>query len=133
MLADDVIKRSRTDDAVFYYNLCREAYPSAIGLDATIEKMSGMSASGDKENRAEARTGTFYSIQVGVFSSKSNAKKRANEFKKYDKKVDIKSKKISDKNYNVVYVGHFTSYNSALTFKKMLESKYNETFQVKAR
>ena len=133
LLAADALDLKKTDDAVFYYNLCREGYPAAVGLEATIARMSGMSVSGDRDGRAEERTGTFYSIQVGVYSNKENAERRAKEFEKFNEKVDINTKKISEKNYRVVYVGHFTSYNSALTFKKMLESKFGEVFQVKTR
>lgn len=133
MLAFTAIENKRTDDAVFYYNLCREGYPSAVGLDATIERMTGMSTSGDRDNKAEQRTGTTYSIQVGVFSTKDNAERFSEDFKKFGKTVEIDNKRISDKNYYVVYVGDFSSYNAALTFKKMLESNFDEAFQVKVR
>ena len=133
MLAFTAIENKRTDDAVFYYNLCREGYPSAVGLDATIERMTGMSTSGDRDSKAEQRTGTTYSIQVGVFSTKDNAERFSEDFKKFGKNVEIDNKRISDKNYYVVFVGNFSSYNAALTFKKMLESNFDEAFQVKVR
>lgn len=133
LLASDAITRNRPDDAVFYYNLMRESYPDAVGLDAIIDKMSSLSVSSDIDSRAEKITGTFYSIQVGVFSKKSNAKKQANLFKHFDKKIDIKNKSISNVKYHVVYVGRFTTYESALKFKKRLELEHNEVFQVVAR
>ncbi len=132
-LASVAIKTKKTDDAVFYYNIQREGYPSSVGLDATIDKMTGMATSGDNDSRAEQLTDTYYSVQVGVFSSNSNAKKFSKSFKTYNKKIDIKSKKISDKKYYVVFVGRFKTYNSAYTFKETLESKHNEVFQVIAR
>jgi hypothetical protein len=133
MLTFDAIEKRKTDDAVFYYNLMREGYPSAIGLDATIEKLGLLSTSADTDDTAEKITGIYYSVKVGVFSIKDNAKRLAGEFRKYDKKVDIKKKKISGNTYHVVYVGHFTTYDSAFRFKQQLEKNHNEVYQVIAR
>jgi len=133
LLAVGAVNNKRTDDAVFYYNILREEYPAAVGLDALIEKMVGMSSPDADDAEAEERTGTFYSVQVGVFSKKENAKRQAKIFSRYDHKVDIKTKKISNKEYRVVYVGRFQTYEAALKFKKMLEANHNEVFQVVAR
>ena len=133
LLAGDAIEKKNVDNAVFYYNILREGYPSAVGLDAIIDNMSEMSSEESKNIVAEKRTGTYYSVQVGVFAENDNAKKQADIFKKYDKKVDIKKKKIADKTYRVVYVGRFQTYLDALNFKKILETNHKETFQVVAR
>jgi len=134
LLAGDAIKDKRTDDAVFYYNILREGYPSAVGLDALVEKMATMSSPDDADDAAaEKLTGTYYSVQVGVFSQEDNAKRQADIFSKYDQKVDIKTKTISNVKYRVVYVGRFQSYDAAFKFKKMLETSHNEVFQVVAR
>jgi tetratricopeptide (TPR) repeat protein len=126
MLAVDAIKRKRIDDAVFYYNILREGYPHAIGLDALIDKMSHLPSTGTRESGADRRTGTFYSVQVGVFSDNGNAKRQAKIFEKYDHKVEIKSKEV-------VYVGRFDSYDAAFAFKRTLESAHAEIYQVVAR
>jgi len=133
LLAKESIEKKNVDNAVFYYNILREGYPSAIGLDAIIDKMSEMTSEESKNIAAEKMTGTYYSVQVGVFSQHDNAKKQADIFKRYDKKVDVKKKKIADKTYRVVYVGRFKTYLDALNFKEMLETNHRETFQVVAR
>ncbi len=133
MLVDGAVKNKRTDDAVFYYNILREGYPSAVGLDALVEEMAGMSSLDADDAEAEKLTGTFYSVQVGVFSKKENAKRQAKIFSRYDQKVEVKTKTISNKKYRVVYVGHFQTYDAALQFKKMLETGHNEVFQIVAR
>ncbi len=133
LLASAALENKRTDDAVFYYNVLREEYPNAVGLDALVEKMADLSGPEADDAAAEKITGTFYSIQVGVFSEKENAKRQAELFSKYDQKVDITTKTISNKEYRVVYVGHFQTYDAALQFKKMLEASHNEVFQVVAR
>jgi hypothetical protein len=132
LLAMDAVKDQRADDAVFYYNILRESYPSAVGLDALMQKMATMSE-GDTGDAAEKRTGTFYSVQVGVFSQTDNAKQQAKMFSAYDQKIDIETKKISGKEYRVVYVGRFPTYEAAYKFKETLEANHNEVFQVVAR
>lgn len=133
LLALEAVRTKRTDDAVFYYNLLREGYPSSVGLDALIDKMMDVSTSGSADDAAARLTGTFYCIQVGVFSEKSNADKQAEVFKAYGKKVEVKTKTISNVKYRVVYVGRFQSYDDAVSFKKRLESNHDEVYQVVAR
>ena len=133
LLARDVIKRKRTDDAVFYYNILREGYPYAVGLDALVDRMSDMPAGDSESDAAEEATGTYYSVQVGVFSRKDNAKRQAELFKSYGHKVEIKKRKIADVTYRVVYVGHFRNFAQAVQFKKSLEASHNEAFRVVAR
>lgn len=133
LLGADAARRNRVDDAVFYYSIFREGYPGAIGLDDLVEQLGGMSEGKATDNAAEKLTGTYYSVKVGVFSEKGNAKRQRDMFKDYGQEVDIKDKTISGKKYHVVYVGHFQDYQQALAFQTQLESAHNEPFQVVAR
>ena len=133
LLTRDAIEKKRTDDAVFYYNLLREAYPASVGLDDLIEKIGGIESNSYAENDAEKLTGTYYTVKVGVFSSKGNARKMAEMFEKYNRKIDINTKTISGKKYQVVYVGRFDNYLEAYQFKTQLEATHSEVFQVVAR
>ncbi|UCC43291.1 MAG: SPOR domain-containing protein [Candidatus Zixiibacteriota bacterium] len=133
LLGVDAVERKRPDDAVFFYNLLREAYPSAVGLDDLVEQLGGLSDQVSSDSRAEAITGTYYSIQVGVFSSRGNARRQADKFKAYDHKIDIKSKTISGKKYRVVYIGRFDTFEAARQFKSQLETTHGEAYQVVAR
>ncbi len=133
LLTLDAAERKRTDDAVFYYNLLREAFPSAIGQDALLDKMSGLGSSSQREKTADERTGTFYSVQVGVFADINNARELAKQFDKYGHKVEIGSKNISDRKYHVVFVGRFDSYENAAVFEKSIESEHDDVYQVVAR
>lgn len=133
LLADEAIRDRKTDDAVFYYNILREEYPAAVGTDALLSKIGALPSSLDTDGRAEKLTGTYYAVQVGVFSVKGNAKRQADMFKPYNQPVDIKDKNISNAKYHVVYVGRFTSYEEASKFKTMLETNHKEVYQVVAR
>ncbi|MEA3296638.1 MAG: SPOR domain-containing protein, partial [candidate division Zixibacteria bacterium] len=103
------------------------------GLDALVERMTDLSMPNSHGDVAEKLTGTFYSVQVGVFKFKDNSGKQAAIFEHYGRQVDIRSKTISNVSYYVVYVGHFSNYESAVQFKRKLESNHSEVFQVVAR
>ncbi|MFQ5498119.1 MAG: SPOR domain-containing protein [Candidatus Zixiibacteriota bacterium] len=127
-------RRKNLDRAVFYFNLLREGYPFAVGISSLVDRLSDLSSSAEPDLAAERRTGTFYSVQVGVFSKKGNAKKWADLFKKaYEHRVDIGSKTISEKKYHVVFVGRLASYAEASQLKLKLEINHDQTFQVVAR
>ncbi len=134
LLTLESIHDKRADDAIFYYNILREGYPAAIGLDPLVDKMEGMTT-GSSASSAEAEklTGTYYSVQVGVFSEKGNADKMADKFRRYDVPVDIRSKTISNSRYRVVFVGHYGTYNQAAAAKAKFEAENNEVYQVVAR
>jgi tetratricopeptide (TPR) repeat protein len=133
LLALDAFQYHRYDDAVFYYNLLREAYPKAVGLDVLIDKLSSVTGDEPEDDLAERLTGTFYSVKVGVFSQIENARRQRDNFTKYDRRVEILTKNISGRKYFVVYVGRFSSYESAEQLKANLEATHNEVFQVVTR
>lgn len=132
MLSYYSIEQNRIDDAILYYNLLKEGYPSAIGLDDLVDRFTGIEGR-NKNQAAEEITGTFYSVQVGVFSVEDNARALSKRMKKYGKKIDINEKNISDKLYFVVFVGRFKSIDDAIAFKAILEKSENEAYQVVAR
>lgn len=132
MLSKYSIEQNRTDDAILYYNLMRERFDNAIGIDNLVDRFANLSNYGSDSN-AERITGSVYSIQVGVFSSKGNAKNFANDMKKYGEKVEIDEKEISGRRYHVVYVGKFLNTQEALAFKTRLENAEGEAFQIVAR
>jgi hypothetical protein len=132
-LTQDAISRGHTDDALKYYNLLRDGYPGAVGLDALLEKMGGLTPAPASDTRAEEITGTSYSVQVGVFSVEANARKQAARFEKYGEPVESVGKRISNADYLVVMVGHFRDYREAAKFKDRLQRDCNEIFQVVAR
>jgi tetratricopeptide (TPR) repeat protein len=132
LLSNYAIVQKRTDDAILYYNVLKETYPEAIGLDDLAESL-GRLYKVSADNKAEKMTGTVYSVQVGVFSVKDNAEKLADRMKQYGEKVEVTNKIISDKKYYVVFVGRFQSSEQAMNFKSRLEASEREAFQVIAR
>jgi tetratricopeptide (TPR) repeat protein len=132
MLSRYALEQKRTDDAILYYNLLKEGYPEAIGLDKLVEEFGQVKKS-TEDSRAEEITGTVYSVQVGVFSIRDNARTMARRMEAHGEDVEISEKYISDKMYYVVFVGRFTSADKAMAFKIKLEQTENEVFHVVAR
>lgn len=133
LLALGAIADGRTDDAVFYYSLLKESYPSAVGVDALLDRMTEETTGDTGDRTANELTGTYYSVRLGVFSVKENADNMAKDFKRHGEKVVVLNKKISDKYYHVVYIGRFPDYESASRFKDKLQAEHNQVFQVVAR
>jgi tetratricopeptide (TPR) repeat protein len=133
LLTLGAIAEGRTDDAVFYYSLLKESFPSAIGVDALLDRMSYVSPGGAGDKTANELTGTYYSVRLGVFSVKENADNMVVAFQRYGKKVEALNKIISDKKYYVVYIGRFPDYESASRFKETLQAENNQVYQVVAR
>jgi len=131
MLSYYSIEQKRIDDAILYYNLLREGYPNAIGLDDLVDRFTRIDRKSDQS--AEDIAGMVYSVQTGVFAEKDNAQRMAKRMKQYGEKVDIKEKNISGKKYYVVYVGRFKTSEQALALKTRLEASENEAYQVVAR
>ncbi|MDZ4722427.1 MAG: SPOR domain-containing protein [candidate division Zixibacteria bacterium] len=135
LLTNDALAQGKTDDAVFYYNILREAYPSSIGLDAIVDNLAQADMSQDTKSAEKAArlTGTYYAVKIGVFSSKENAKRQVDLFNTYSEKMETEDKNISGKRYHIVYIGRFASFEKATTFKEMLEERNGEAYQVVAR
>jgi tetratricopeptide (TPR) repeat protein len=133
LLGMQAVTKRHADDAILYYNMLREAYPSAVGLDQLTAGLGDMPDEPRGGNQAEQVTDTYYSVKVGVFSEAENALRQADKFKAAGQKVDVEAKKISGRDYRVVYVGRFRDYEEAVRFKLQLEASHHETFQVVAR
>jgi len=134
LLCLKAIDGGRADDAARWYNLLRETYPTAVGLDALVDKLGGMPSTDSKpDTRAEAATGTFYSVKVRVFSSSDNASAQVDKFRGTKAKIEVVGKNIGGKKYSVVYIGRYRSYDDADKARQDLEAKTGEQYQVVAR
>jgi SPOR domain len=133
LLARESLAKRETEKAAHYFNLLRDGFPDAVGSDELVDRLSEIEEPTVSESRAEKITGTYYSVQVGVFSNPENAERGSEMYRKYKMPVEVVKKRISNVMYNVVFVGHFSEYHEALRAKTMLEANHNEHFQVVAR
>ncbi len=131
LMARIALIRGESDRALLNYNILREQYPFAIGQSDLLIELKQVS---DRTSGREAREkieGITYSIKVGVFSQKGNAKKMADRMKGYGYKTEIKKLKISGKSYYVPMAGKFDTLKEAQIAKAKLEMGENQIFEIK--
>lgn len=148
LLAQQAIGAGQGENALFYYNLLRDGYPAAVGLDALTEQLSGLPADrssamqpdgseppeqSSPDETEQPSSGLVYSVRVGVFSVPDNARRQADKFAHYGRSVDVVNRTISGSSYRVVLVGQFPDYHSAAAFKHKLEQEHNEVYLVVTR
>jgi hypothetical protein len=147
LLAQQAIAANRSEDAMFYYNLLRDGYPGAVGIDGLTEQLSGMPEQRRAERASEQESestqsaeeptqpssGPVYSVRVGVFSVPDNARRQADRFADYGKSVDIVGRTFGGNSYRVVLVGQFSDESTAAAFKRKLEAEHNEVYLVVTR
>ncbi|MCP4570585.1 MAG: hypothetical protein GY841_23620 [FCB group bacterium] len=130
MLSRIALKNNDAGRALLNYDILREQYPYAIGQEHLISELRKTSDRQSGQESTEVFEGITYSVQVGVFSVKNNAKKMSERIKAYGQKMRTVKRKISDKTYHVVLAGKFTTLQEAGRVKEKLELGENQIFKV---
>lgn len=134
LLATNNVASKDFDQAALNFNILREAYPHAIGGYDLIELISQLDPDRPvSSGEAERLLGSYYSVQVGVFSEKKNARRQKARFEAYGEPVDMPRKTISGKKYYAVYVGRFATPEKAAAFKHSLERSEKELYTIALR
>ena len=130
LAAETAISRGESETALLNYNILRERYPAAIGQEKLAAALQDVSESQTGKEASEVFTGVTYSVQVGVFSEKDNAKRMAERIKAYGYSTKVTKRTISGAAYHVVLAGEFSTMNDAQTARLKLERGENEVFKV---
>lgn len=134
LIAAHDVKVRDYDAAALNFSFLREAFPHAVGSYDLIDLLSDVSERRTRSSgEAEKLLGSYYSVQVGVFSNKGNAKGQKKRFENYGEKVEISRKVISGSRYYAVYAGRFSTMEEALAYKRTLERSEKELFTVVMR
>lgn len=131
LLGRIALAQGNSDRALLNYNILREQYPFAIGQDDLLAELKQVSDQKGRRDAGEKIEGITYSIKVGVFSIKGNAKKMASRMEGYGYKTEIKKLKISGKSYYVPMAGKFETLREAQIAKAKLELGENQLFEIK--
>jgi tetratricopeptide (TPR) repeat protein len=127
---------SRMDDfekALLYHNLLKEKFPQSIESMETPPKATLPYKEPNKEDKTEQLTGVRYTIQLGVFGVKKNALQLKSHYEKLGYLIRIKTQRISGKEYSVVQLGSFASYEQASKLKKELEEQTGDSYRIVIR
>ena len=130
LLARMALESGEAERALLQYDLLREESPQAIGQEDLTEALGRLSEQKSAQESIEKLKDIAYSVQVGVFAQKDNARKMAEQFKSYGYPVVIVPRLISDKAYQVVLVGRFAVEKEAQAARRKLERGENQVFKV---
>jgi hypothetical protein len=130
LAAEMALSRGESETALLNYNILRERYPTAIGQEKLAAALQDVSESQTGKEASEVITGVTYSVQVGVFSEKDNAKRMEERIKAYGYSTRIAKRAISGSTYHVVLAGKFPTMNDAQAARQKLERGENEVFKV---
>jgi tetratricopeptide (TPR) repeat protein len=123
------IETKDPENALFYYNLYKDRYPSGIlEQEKPLEKIRA-----ELKEKIVKRKKTEYTIQVGVFSDKIQAEKAFKEFdsKGYTTRI---SEILEDQETRwSVEVGIFGSKKKAESFKNRIGKQFGKTYKVITR
>ena len=115
--------RGEAEQAIRYLSIYREAYPE--GMLPIVEASSASTSS-----RADQVAGMHYTIQVGVFSDRTNALTQKERFEALGLKVQLEKKNVAGNHYTAVWVGRFNSREKAQERRRELESRFDDTYRV---
>ena len=124
------LRQDDAERALFNYNILHEQFRFAIGEGELLNELKRISENKSGQESTEVFEGITYSIQVGVFSEKENARTMEKRIGAYGYKTRITRRQISGKSYYVVMAGTFSTMQAAQTAKQKLESGENEIFKV---
>lgn len=128
------LEKGEVEDAMRCYELLREEYPSAIGLDHLALQLGQsdrgqVTASKTKAERVVA-SADKYAIQAGAFSSETFAKEQIERLKRERLVTRVERKVVEGKTLWVVLVGDYKDLRSADEARLKLQKRYGETYEV---
>jgi len=130
MLSRIALRQNQADRALLNFNILREQYTDAIGEGDLLVALKRISEAKSGEESTEVFEGITYSVQVGVFAEKDNAKNMEKRVEAYGYDARIKKRVISGNTYRVVLAGKFKTQQDAQVAKQKLELGENQIFKV---
>lgn len=130
MLARIALERGDSEKALLNYNILNEQYRYVIGMNDLFAALKRESDEQSGREATEIHKGITFSVQVGVFSVKDNAKRLSKRIEAYGYETRLEKRNISGKDYYVVLAGKFETLQRAETARQKLEMGENEIFKV---
>lgn len=132
-------ERADLEAAARYYDLLREEYPNAVGLDLLARnlgdhaRLSATKRTVESDEKQPATHVAYYSIQVGAFSTERIAKEQVERLRRERLAADIDKRQIDGRTLWVVYLGRYQDEREAGKVKEKLEKRYGESYEVVPR
>lgn len=135
------VEKRETENAMRCYELLKEEYPSAIGLDDLANRLGkpSLPVKAEKSPKTSSRTEQIapsakgYTIQVGAFSTEKIAKEQIERLRKERLATRIEKKESDGRTLWVVFIGQYKDSREADQARLKLQKRYGETYEVVPR
>lgn len=126
LLAKSLQNLGKVEEARVFYKKVMEDYRQSIEAQQAQEYFNSLSLTKPKsveteQHKTPVKTESYFSIQIGAFSSKRNADNLANRFKKKGYSVNIIRPSPGKSRFHMVRVGKFKSRSAALEMARKLK------------
>ena len=126
LLMQAMLVTGKADTAKMYLDVFKKKWKD-LDVDfpeSEIAKFAVQVESSDTVKKEE------YTIQIGAFGSKKNAKRQRDVFKKRGYKVSLGKKKVANNELHLVWVGSYSSYDDALAEARVLKAKFGVNYGI---
>jgi tetratricopeptide (TPR) repeat protein len=133
-LCQSYIETKDVNNALLYYNLYQDRFPSGItDREKIFEKIRAQFSDKIKTEKKEQRRVTKYTIEVGLFSNKNQAQNEYRRFKSQGYTTRMVEVPKDEAALWRVEVGIFNSQKKAEDFKDKLQRRFGKAYKVISR
>lgn len=126
LLMQSMLVTGKSDTARMYLKVFEKRWGDlAVDVDFPPVK----SSSNEKISKKKSKKKLF-TIQIGAFGSKDNAKKQREVFRGRGYDVNLGNKKVAGNTMHLVWVGKYSTYDEALDTARTLKAKFGVNYGI---
>ncbi|MBK7141094.1 MAG: SPOR domain-containing protein [bacterium] len=138
ILGEYHMEKGEIEEAMRCYELLREEYPSAIGLDLLARQLGQsarpkMTITTQSAKPKPLPKAEKYAIQAGAFSSQKFANEQVDRLRRERLPTKVEKKESDGRTLWVVYIGEYKDLRAAEEARQKLQKRYGETYEVVPR
>jgi len=126
LLMQAMLVTGKSDTAQMYLKVFEKRWGD---LDIDVDLPPVTTDSGKKEPVRDNKKDLF-TIQIGAFGSKDNAKRQREVFRGRGYDVSLGNKKVAGNTLHLVWVGKFSTYDEALDNARVLKAKFGVNYGI---
>ncbi len=126
LLMQSMLVTGKSDTARMYLKVFEKRWGD-LAVDVDFPPV--ISSSNEKSSKKKSKKNLF-TIQIGAFGSKDNAKKQREVFRGRGYDVALGNKKIAGNTMHLVWVGKYSTYDEALDTARTLKAKFGVNYGI---
>ena len=126
LLMQSMLVTGKSDTAQMYLKVFEKRWGD-LNIDVDFPPIESSSA--EKISKKKGRKALF-TIQIGAFGSKENAKRQREVFRSRGYDVSLGNKKVAGKTLHLVWVGKYSTYDKALDSARVLKAKFGVNYGI---